>query len=717
MRTIKFLLTILFSIAVAACGSGGGSSSSSPASANTTIGGSVVKGLMNGAAITVVAVNPNGSDGAQLATATTDASGNWAASAVSATVNRIKVTGGAYVNEADTTSTVSNTTTYTALVDLSSSAVSAKQNSLSVTPVTTFVDARAANLMAAGTPAATSVTQATTLVKSHFGLSSDPLTTTVNLNDATKVASNPDGTKLGLILGALMQQAKIQGNTGTDPGTLIAALSQDFSDGIFDGKKGSTPITYGPSSTPLAVGAGSTVIMSSLSAYVSMASGTTASTGANPFTVTNTSGVAATITNSIANSPATSAQVRGQANVSTSAAAAIYNQTVYLAGKDVSKGLVIYDPGQAVSTTNPKILLLQDPALAAGTCSATNTSSCYKVDGVAVFNNKNLLALYSYNSPSILFVDLTTNSPAVTNPTFNTQIPTQASFSGGSAYVAGAIADNGRNGIWLTAFDGDYFLDMSTSTYTLTNKFVLALTGYGYVSENFGANVADMTLAGKAGYLWAPNYTTYDFMDIGSGTLYQADAATSTAIGVSSPDHGAVDTLLNVGIVAPESGNVVGLVDLTKATFNSTAKQWSIPSANLATAINQWTISEVGSLSAVAVESSSHIALFAYQWGSDIVIAKLDSTNPTKISDYVAFSMTPLGGYSGGDPHAMAVSVNANGIVKGFVVDTSGKTYVLNMTNLLDPSKYARVSATDHTLIGALVTTAATNGDIKSITY
>ncbi len=731
MSALAMLMTsVLVGCGGGSSGSGGGSSGSvsgggtpSGGSGSTiTLGGSAVKGPMASANIAVVAVNSDGTDGTQLATTSTDANGAWTVSipnSSSSSVTRVKVSGGSYVNEADTASTVSNTTTYTTLVDLSNSAVSASKDALSVTPVTTFIDARAVALMAAGTSPASSLTQATTLLETHFGLSSDPLTTAVNLNDATKVASNPDGTKLGLILGALMQQANVLGNTGADPGTFIAALSQDISDGVFDGKKGSTAVTYGPGSTPLAVGAGSTVIMSSLTAYLGMGSGTTASSGSNPLTTANTTTVASGITNAIGTSPATSAQVRSQANVSTSAAAAVYvyggKQTVYIAGKSASKGLVIYDPSQAVSATNPQKLLLQDPA-STGTCSATNTSSCYEVDGVATFNNKNLLALYSYNSPSILFVDLTTNLPATTNPTFDTKITTQASFSGGNPYVAGAIADNGRNGIWLTAFDGEYFLDMSTSSYTLTKNFAIASTGSDEPSENFGANVADMTLAGKSGYLWSPNYMSYDFMDIGSGILYQAAASTATAIGQGG-DHGAVDTLLNVGIVAPESGNVVGLVDLNKATFDSTAKQWSISSADQTSAINQWTISEVSSLSGVAVESSSHIALFIYEWGSDIVIAKLDSKNLSKISDYVAFSMSPLGGYSGGDPHALAISVDANGIVTGYVVDSSGKTYLLNMTNLLDASKYARVSATDHTLSASVISTANTNEDIVTITY
>ena len=719
-------LAMLITSVLVGCGGGGGTSDTSsaptpPSAGGTgiTLGGSVIKGPTGSASISVVAVNADGSDGAQLTTTSTDANGNWTASIPStsaSTVVRVKASGGTYVNEADTTSTVSNTTTYNAIVDLGDPTVSANASALSVTPVTTFVDSRAANLMAGGNAAASSVGQATTLVRSHFGLSSNPLTTTVNLNDATKVASNPDGTKLGLTLGAMMQEAKTQGNTGADPGTFIAALSKDISDGVFDGKQGSAAVTYGPSSTPLPVGAGSTIMMSNLAVYIAMLTGTTASSGANPLTIANTATVASNINNAIATSPATSAQVRSQANVSTSAAAAAYvyggKQTVYIAGKDVSKGLVIYDPSQPTSATNPQKLLLQDPA-SAGICSATNTSNCFKVDGVATFNNKNLLALYSYNSPSILFVDLTTNLPATTNPSFNTKITTQTSFSGGSAYVAGAIADNGRNGIWLTAFDGDYFLDMSASTYTLTKKFSLT----GNVSENFGANVANMTLSGKSGYLWAPNYTTYDYMDIASGTLYQADSSTASMIGLFGGDHGAVDTLLNVGAIGPESGNVVALVDLTKATFDSTAKTWSIPAANQASAINKWTISEVSGLSGVAVESSNHIALFIYEWGSDIVIAKLDSTNLSKISDYVAFSMSPLGGYSGGDPHAMAISVDANGIVWGYVVDTGGKTYILNITNLLNSTKYARVSATDHTLSAAIITTANTNKDIVNITY
>jgi hypothetical protein len=62
-------------------------------------------------------------------------------------------------------------------------------------------------------------------------LTKNPLTIDVNINDATAVESNPEGTKLGIILGAMTEQAK----DFADPGNFIEALINDFADGTFDG--------------------------------------------------------------------------------------------------------------------------------------------------------------------------------------------------------------------------------------------------------------------------------------------------------------------------------------------------------------------------------------------------------------------------------------------------------------------------------------------------
>lgn len=350
-------------------------------------------------------------------------------------------------------------------------------------------------------------------------------------------------------------------------------------------------------------------------------------------------------------------------------------------------------------------LLIDDPNNSSA-CDNSSTSGCFVVDGVVLLNNKSVVALYSFTSPYLIYVDLKTDQIDTTVGSFDTGLVNSASFSGGSAIVAGAIGDNSSTGIWLAAQDGYYFVDMSTNSYTISRKFSTT-----DISENFGANVAHDADGGVSvsGYLWAPNYSTVDFMDIKSGTLYTSDSATDTAIGLSKPDHGAVDTKLDVGLIANESGNIVALIDLSQVSLNDTDKTWSVP----ASGINSFTIPEAGSLSGVAVESANHIALFMYEWGNDTVIIKLDPANKAQISDYVYLEP---GTYSGGDPHAVAIGVDINKNTIGYLPSTDGKSIVLNLTNLLDTTKYSRESD-GHTLSSTTVDTAKTAGDIREITY
>jgi hypothetical protein len=78
MRTIKFLLAILFSLTVAACNSGGGSSSGgSTPTAAVQISGEAAKGIIKFATVTAYELNATGSSVRTVGTSETDASGKY----------------------------------------------------------------------------------------------------------------------------------------------------------------------------------------------------------------------------------------------------------------------------------------------------------------------------------------------------------------------------------------------------------------------------------------------------------------------------------------------------------------------------------------------------------------------------------------------------------------------------------------------------------------
>lgn len=246
------------------------------------LGGAAVKDVINAATVTVYTVDSTGTNDTSVSTGTTDTSGAWSAApkpCATDGVYRVEVTDGTYTSEA-TKEAVTNTVAYTALVDTGSVDITGSAESLSITPVSTFIDERAANILASSkagmgkgryagvSTLADAIAAATTEVKNLFGLTANPLTIVVNISDAAAVATNPEGTKMGLILGAMTEQAK----TFADPGNFITALISDFADGVFDGTDatGAAITVSDPTAgdTTLSADAGTTGFTSALTDYL-----------------------------------------------------------------------------------------------------------------------------------------------------------------------------------------------------------------------------------------------------------------------------------------------------------------------------------------------------------------------------------------------------------------------------------------------------------------
>jgi hypothetical protein len=200
------------------------------------VSGTAIQGGMNGAAITAVTVNANGSDGSTLATTTADNSGNFSMFIANpqACPVRLRASGGSYVSEQDGATINSPSPLSVLLPSLPNSVFG-----LSINPLTTFVDSLAQGNISRGQVLATALSNSKASIEGDYGISTDPSTLTPLY---TMAAMGTDSGRLGLILGALVNED--QRACPGAPGGLATALSSDISDGVFDGTKSGTGVSF-----------------------------------------------------------------------------------------------------------------------------------------------------------------------------------------------------------------------------------------------------------------------------------------------------------------------------------------------------------------------------------------------------------------------------------------------------------------------------------------
>jgi galactose oxidase-like protein len=112
---------------------------------------------------------------------------------------------------------------------------------LSINPLTTFVDSLALGNISRGQILATALSNAKASIEQDYGISTDPSTLTPIY---TAGAIGTDSFRLGLILGAIVNEDERACASPNTPGGLVTALSSDISDGVFDGTISGTPISY-----------------------------------------------------------------------------------------------------------------------------------------------------------------------------------------------------------------------------------------------------------------------------------------------------------------------------------------------------------------------------------------------------------------------------------------------------------------------------------------
>lgn len=240
-------LMLLIGILLVLFGCGGENGGvTSPASTgnggNTTIGGTVVKGPVNGGTVMAYAMN-NGTRGAQLATASTDPQGNFSMmiGAYGGPV-MLSMSGGTYSDEATgSMMTMAPNDVMTAVIPSISSGAAVA--GIQMTPLTSMAQAMAGNMTGGMTTA--NISAANTAMGSYFMVNDILHTSPMNPNaQGSGAGASQDMRNYGMAIAAMMENARMLGMTSSSG--MVTAMMGDASDGVMNGMMGgSKAITMG----------------------------------------------------------------------------------------------------------------------------------------------------------------------------------------------------------------------------------------------------------------------------------------------------------------------------------------------------------------------------------------------------------------------------------------------------------------------------------------
>lgn len=665
------LLGMTFVATQAGCGGGGGGGGS----LGPTISGVAYRGgPVSGATVVVQPVGPNGAivpGGASapdvLGSATTGADGAFSVPLHSSPSGPliVFVLGGTYVSPWDGTTVPGPTARTCHLLDSAAAA-----GPVVVTPLSHIVAARALDQLASGSALALAHATGLEFVRALYGFqgpSDVAIERTVPTFSAAAVGA--DAFLAGFVLGCMDRLALAE--SPSDRNALVQALASDASDGVLDGKAGGIPVTLGAGTLPFT--AGTSDFLAALADYAKQGKNVV-DEGLSLATLDPT---LVSLRRSLSFGAATPGTAGLSAGSSGSIATASFGgkQWLYVAAR--TKGIV------AIDITDPET---DTPEMKVWSQLYTTTFSNAAVDGVVSLGGADHPQLFVHTYATKHFALVNAETGAVEGEGDLPLVGGPVGFSGGSAYVAGAIADAGRDGVWLATTDGYGFFRRSTAQWDPTLLFTI--TPPYRLAENFGADIAH-------DLLWAPNYggsaSGFPFVaggiqliDLGTKTSSYMDdvqyQATLRANGLFDPDAGAVDTSYRVGIVTQEDSPDVGFVRL------STVSKISGDGSIGLTGLDRFAAAPGGTahvrlaapglfLSGAAVDSETHLVLFMAGVFTDIAVGELQ--DPASVPPGGTWSgltdwrfVTSLVGYQlAGDPHAVAsIRCNATGKAYGYLL-------------------------------------------------
>lgn len=320
--------------------------------------------------------------------------------------------------------------------------------------------------------------------------------------------------------------------------------------------------------------------------------------------------------------------------------------------------------GVTSGTSQASLVTLPNTGSAVGVASVTAVSvtkitttlknsygTAAPVNGTSVDPANDLGLAYSYTSTSISFFKLST---ATEVKTYDTLTATNASWSGGSAYIPGAVMDSSKKYAIVATGDGFEIVNYATSTAPVKVREIKSVTIAGganmggvEINENFGYEPA-ITLGGTARSLIltggkaysASNGNALELIDVDTGNIYIPDTATKALFSVSDYiDHIAVDTTYHVAVLADE-GNGTIFVDLSKLTLGSTADAKGYYTYTLATS-GVARITTFTKYTNLAVEGTKHLVFMGKGYGgSSFVIGKL--ADPATTLGFSSVTTTPV---------------------------------------------------------------------------
>lgn len=238
---MAMVVTLLF---VVACGGGGGDgiALNGVGSGGTgNISGLAIKGPVGHATMTAYAISA-GQIGAQIGSATTDASGSFSMQIGSyAGPVLLQMSGGSYTDEA-TGSTMAMAAGDVLTAVMPSVAAGASISGVQVTPLTAMAQAMAQHLTGGITDA--NIAAANTAIGNHFSVSDILHVVPMNpLLSGSAAGTSQDAQNYGMTLAAMSQSAKTLGLSSSS--SMVTAMMNDASDGTLDGKAGATSIQMG----------------------------------------------------------------------------------------------------------------------------------------------------------------------------------------------------------------------------------------------------------------------------------------------------------------------------------------------------------------------------------------------------------------------------------------------------------------------------------------
>ena len=689
----------------------GGSTPTNFVVTGPVLAGSVYKGASAGSTVTAYEVNADGSSGTAIGSSTTDSNGNFsvALTALPPGALRLTASGGSYSSEFDA-STVTGTSPISALIDT----VTGSMSGIEITPASEFVNSYAAGLLSskAVSSEVTAHAQASKLIGGYIGLSSTAVIESLApVFDMADITANPDAFTLGLYIGALATEGHVA--VPASPDDLIAALSADISDGVFDGKQAGTPvplakgvessirirksmavgkgIAAASTTSDLSPTAGTTDLLLALGTYITSGKSIT---GAG-ITLSEVSTLESDIFGGVSACSCTPPSVGLLASSSGATTTYSLSGHQYLIVAARQEGVVIVDITDPTTKTPP---INAWPAISSSTFGGADVGGVVAVTGLTGYPE---VIAYAYQSKTISVLNLTTlitGNPATDNPVeLTTDLALSATspvyFSGGDAFIAGGIPDNGRAGVWLDTADGYGLLPLSSLTTGATSVSLSTLYPVQdtseIIAENMGGDINNSQLLGG-------NYGGIALTDLTkSQTFYLEKSGPSTTLDSFSPydfiDGNSVDGSLRVGILTSEDTPAAGFLNLATVTETTSTTAGTLNSLTLGSGgLVQVVLGTSGGyggygpiLSGSAVDKSSHLALFMAGYSTDIAVGQLQDPSSVAagatwegLSDWSYFTLNDspeLSTYNyATDPHSVGVVVNqSTGTPYGYLFDGS----------------------------------------------